>query len=150
MYNDTITLFNRKAGEQGDTWYPSVLHNVQLIIDMASTPAEHGTVATDGAALSVRYIRDGVDKKVGEKLWLLPRDWQKLEDPSGALTFTTGDLFDFFWAGDWGSENPVNDSAFPESGDFYSHMNSNYDNVFAVHSVKGPYGLVPHFEIVGK
>ena len=33
MYSDTITLFNRVTARDGDTWYPIVLHNVDLNMD---------------------------------------------------------------------------------------------------------------------
>jgi hypothetical protein len=29
-------------------------------------------------------------------------------------------------------------------------MNKNYDFVFAISSVGGPYSVIPHFEILGK
>lgn len=150
MYNDTITLFNRREGTTGDTWYPSVLHNVQVNIDRASILAKYGAQSQDKAMLNVRYTLDGEAKKVGGKQWLPPKAWQMCDDPSQALTFTPGTKFDFFWLGDWGSEVPVPDAGYLKDMDFYAYMNSTHDFVFAVSSVGGPFSLIPHFEIMGK
>lgn len=152
MYKDTITLFNRKEGEEGDTWYPSVLHNVQLNMDRAAIMARYGSEAADSAQLHIRYTNDSGNIMVGDKPWLPPKEWEKLLDNSGALTFTPGDRFDFFWLGDWGNEDPVYDSDYfgTASSGFYAHMNKNYDFVFAISSVGGPYSVIPHFEILGK
>lgn len=150
MYTDTITLFNRKEGDGGDTWYPSVLRNVQVNIDRASIMAKYGAQSQDNAVLNVRYVPDGGMKKVGEKQWLPPKDWRALDDPTQALTFATGNKFDFFWIGDWASEDPVYDADYVADPDFYTYMNRKYDYVFAVSSVGGPYSVIPHFEIMGK
>lgn len=57
MYKDTVTLFNRRKGtrEQGDTWYPSVLRNVNLLVDKAAVLSKYGADASDNAVLNVRY-----------------------------------------------------------------------------------------------
>jgi hypothetical protein len=56
MYTDVITLFNRKEGDEGDTWYPSVLRNVQLNMDRAAIVAEYGATATDNAVLNDNVV----------------------------------------------------------------------------------------------
>lgn len=206
MYTDTITLFNRKEGAEGDTWYPSVIRNVDLNMDDAAIAAKYGAESSDRAILHVRYANDdgsahivqrggtlavfdasmsifeqagvvnadsigmvvndlesGVvevqlhgdkqaKKLVGGKTWLPPKEWEKLEDQSKALTFTAGNRFDFFWLGDWGNEDPIHDSDFSGPGTlgFYQHMNKTHDYVFAITSVGGPYSIIPHFEIMGK
>ena len=151
MYKDTITLFNRKAGNAGDTWYPTVIKNAHLILAKSAILAKYGSDSNDSAALHVQYaVTDEGDKTVGKKRWLPPRQWQDLQDPSQAITFASGTMFDFFWLGDWGSEAPVKDYDYLETGDFYTYMNRTHDYVFAVSSVNGPYGIIPHFEITGK
>ena len=79
-----------------------------------------------------------------------PKEWERQLDHSNTITFTGGDLFDFFWLGDWGSEDPVHDSDYFSDKDFYNYMNRTHDYVFAVSSVGGPYSVIPHFEIMGK
>ena len=184
MYKDTITLFNRKEGDAGDTWYPTVLRNVQLNMDRAAIMAKYGAESADNAVLHVRYSTrkktenagllssdgyllksaDGLVlyamptarvmpitiKEVGGKQWFSPKEWDALPAHDKAITFTTGTQFDFFWLGDWGSEEPVHDSDYLAYGDFYSYMNQKHDYVFAISSVGGPYSVIPHFEIMGK
>ena len=150
MYKDTITLFNRKEGDEGDTWYPTVLHNVQLNMDKAAIFAKYGAESADSAVLNIQYKQDGDNKIVGNKLWRPPKLWDQLLEPSKALTFTDGARFDFFWLGDWGSEKPVHDSDYFSDTDFYTYMNRTHDYVFAISSVGGPYSVIPHFEIMGK
>ena len=149
MYKDTITLFNRLEGDEGDTWFPTVIRNAHLTIDRAAIIAKYGADATDSAVLSIRYKPDGENKRVGNKHVLPPKEWEKQLDHSQAITFTGGSRFDFFWLGDWGNEEPVEDFA-SLGGDFYTRMNQEHDYVFAISSVGGPYGLIPHFEILGK
>lgn len=150
MYKDIITLFNRKEGDEGDTWYPTVLHNVQLNMDRAAILAKYGAESADSAVLHIRYKQDGGNKVVGNKLWRPPKLWDQLLEPEKALTFTTGTRFDFFWLGDWGNEDPVHDADYFADTDFYTYMNRTHDYVFAISSVGGPYSVIPHFEIMGK
>jgi hypothetical protein len=114
--------------------------------------ARYGAEAADSAELHIRYKEDNGQLLVGEKPWMPQKAWEKLLDNSKAITFTPGDRFDFFWVGDWGSEDPVYDSDYmgTASPGFYTHMNKNYDFVFAISSVGGPYSVIPHFEILGK
>lgn len=57
MYKDTITLFNRREGDRGDTWYPTVLRNVQLNMDRAAIVEKYGAEATDNAVLHIRFTK---------------------------------------------------------------------------------------------
>lgn len=150
MYNDTVTLFNRKKGDEGDTWFPTVLQNVHLNMDKAAVLAKYGPNAADAAVLNIRYTKDGENKMVAHKRWLPPKEWEKQLDHGQSVTFTPGDRFDFFWVGDWGSEEPVRDADYFSDTDFYTYMNRTHDYVFAVSSVGGPYTAIPHFEILGK
>lgn len=150
MYTDTITLFNRKEGSRGDTWFPSILRNVHLNMDRAAIMAKYGAEAADNAVLHVRYVQDGDEKMVCGKPWKPPKTWEKLDNPAEAVTFTTGNRFDFFWFGEWENEEPVYDTDYMANGDFYTFMNKNKDYVFSITSVGGPYSIIPHFEILGK
>jgi hypothetical protein len=150
MYTDTITLFNRKESRLGDTWYPSVLRNVQINIDKAAILAKYGASATDNAILNIRYIQEGESKMVGGKEWIPPKMWEALDDPASRVTFTDGARFDFFWLGEWLDEQPISDADYIAYTDFYTYMNSTQDYVFAITAVGGPYSVIPHFEIMGK
>lgn len=150
MYKDVVTLFNRKEGSEGDTWYPTILRNVRLNMDKAAILAKYGAQSSDSAVLNVRYKMDGEKIIVAGKRWLPPKQWETQQNHSEAVTFTPGDRFDFFWLGDWGNENPVHDADYFSDMDFYTYMNRTHDYVFAVSSVGGPYSVIPHFEILGK
>lgn len=148
MYSDTVTLFNRVTAREGDTWYPIVLHNVDLNMDKAAVIAKYGAESADSAVLHVRYIPKNGKMYIGEREYLPPKVWESREEPETTITFTSGTDFDFFWAGDWGNEEPITLTGATE--DFYTFLNRTKDNVFAISSVGGPYSLIPHFEILGR
>lgn len=149
MYNDTVTLFCRYESRLGDTWYPSVLHNVNLNMDKAAIIAKYGAESKDNAVLNVRYTKNGGDIYVGSKIWLPPKEWDRQTNDKlpDTITFTGGQAFDFFWVGEWTDEEPIADDNYIDN--FYNYMNDNYDYVFAITSVGGPYSVIPHFEIMG-
>lgn len=150
LHNDTITLFNRKVGSDGDTWYPTVLRGVHVIMENAEEAAKYGPDAKDAVNVNIPYLKnDNGNITCGEKKWLPPKEWAALEDPSKAITFASGTHFDFFLVGDWGSEEIVKDSDYPDGG-FYSYMEKTRDFVYAFHWIKGPFNVIPHFETVGK
>lgn len=151
MYQDTITLFNRKPGERGqsDTWYPTVIKGVNLLVDRAAIMAKYGPESKDSASLHIRYqAKNGEIAIVCDsetvKPWMPPKEWDRTED---SLTFSGGTKFDFFWKGEW-NEGIVTDEEYLDEG-FYGYMNRTKDNVFAISSV-ARYTVIPHFEIMGK
>lgn len=146
MYQDVITLFNRKPGSRGygDTWYPTVIRGANLNIDRAAILAKYGPEAQDNASLSIHYtVKDGAILVAG-KPWMPPKEWDGTED---SLTFASGTDFDFFWLGEWDG-GIVSDEGYGTEG-FYGYMNRIHDYVFAVTSV-ARYSVIPHFEILGK
>ena len=146
MYADVITLFNRKSGErgQGDTWFPTVIRNVNLNIDRAAILAKYGAESQDNAVLYIRYQKLADKILIAGKPWMPPKEWDKTES---YLTFSGGSQFDFFWLGEW-TGGIVNDTEYLDEG-FYGYMNRTYDYVFAISSV-AMYSVIPHFEIMGK
>ena len=150
MYNDTVTLFCQyKDQRKNITWYPSVLHNVNLNMDKAAIIAKYGAESQDNAVLNVRYHIDDDKIMVGDKIWLPPKEWDRQTNDllSSSLTFTDGQEFDFFYVGEWRDENPIGDEDYGIDG-FYNYMNRYYDYVFAITSV-AQYSVIPHFEIMG-
>lgn len=145
MYEDTVTLFCRKVGdrETGDTWHPTILRKVNLMIDRASIVARYGPEASDSAVLNVRYKPDGQEKRVGDRLWRSPAAWK---NPETEITFQTGNNFGFFWLGEWDG-GAVSDRDY--KGGFYQHMNQTHDFVFAISGVSY-LSLIPHFEVRGQ
>lgn len=145
MYHDTITIFNRKKGRDGDTWYPTVLTGVNLNKDKGEVIAKYGPNASDNAILNVRYENDGEDIIIGGKQWMQPKQWQRSEAPETCLTFAAGD---FFWNGAWDGTTALYDGTYGDQS-FYDYMLANYDDVFMVTSV-GYFSVIPHLEVVGK
>lgn len=145
LYNDTITLFNRYSNREGDTWYPTVIHGVNINIDRAAIIAKYGAQSADSVVLNIRYSFDGENKTIAGKAWKPPKEWEEQtnDELANALTFAGGTAFDFFYIGEWPDSNPVTDD------DFYNYMNDKYDDVYAITSV-GLYTVIPHFEILGK
>ena len=142
MYQKTITLFNYYESKISGIflWYPTVLRNVNIVVDKAAITAKYGEKAQDNAILHVRQPN-------GSKPWLSPKEWANQVNDSLAdfVTFKSGD---FFWLGEWPDEIPVNEEDYVDG--FYDYMSNKYDYVFRVTTVGGPYSLIPHFEILGR
>lgn len=143
MYKSTITVFNKKPGArgQGDTWYPTVIKNVNIIIDRAAIVAKYGQETQDNAILNVRYKILNGEIMVAEKPWSPPKEWDGTED---SITFASGD---FFWKGEW-TGGIISDEGYGDEG-FYAYMNRIHDFVFSISSV-AILSVIPHFEIMGK
>lgn len=150
MYDKTITVFNRYVDSFGDiTWYPTVLHGVNLLMDKAAIVAKYGAESQDKAVLNVRFENVNGSIVVGGKPYLPPKAWENQTNdllPS-TITFTDGKDFDFFILGDYGSTDPILDRDYRNG--FYNEINRERDYVFAISSVGGPYSVIPHFEIMG-
>lgn len=149
MYTDTITLFNRYKSSSGEVWYPSVLRNVNLNMDIASIVAKFGAESKNRAVLNVEYKNVDDKKQIGDKTWLPPKEWKRQESSllDSSLTFSNGQQFDFFFAGECESDKPIADDDFNDG--FYNHMKSQYDFVFAIAEATF-YSAIPHFEIIAK
>ena len=146
MYQNAITLFNRKPGARGEgnIWYPTVIEGANLVTDRAAIAAKYGPEAKDTAILNIRYTQQDGEIVVAGKPWMAPKEWDKTTD---SITFKAGSDFDFFWEGAW-TGGIVRDSDYSDEG-FYGFMNRTKDFVFAITSVSRV-SLIPHFEITGK
>lgn len=146
MFDKTITLFNRYHSKQGDTWYPHVIHNVQLRNDKASMIAKYGAESKDTALLIINTPKD---MSIEKKPYLPPKEWAKLVNDDLGQYITLNDnalYFDFFIVGEYPEER-INDEDYLDG--FYNYMNQEYDYVYAITSV-GTYTLIPHFEVLAK
>lgn len=139
MHNDTITLFNRYESRLGDTWYATIIPNVQLTMDKAAIQAKYGAESQDSAAVSIPYTCTEAGKKIiSGKQWLPPKEWDRQTNDllPKSITFTPGQTFDFFLVGAWDGEQAISDDDY--TGGFYSYMERTHDYVFAISSVGGP------------
>ena len=148
MYKDTVTLFNRDVDSMGNTmWFPHVLTNVNLVIDRAVIVSKYGEESNDNAVLNIKYNFENEKIFINDKEYLMPKEWERQPNDLlvDFLTFKSGNEFDFFILGDYGSNEIIMD----ERGTFFREIQEQYDNVFAVTSV-AKLSVIPHFEIVGK
>lgn len=148
MYSDTVTIFNKLKVGQVTTWYPTVLHNVDLITDKGANVTKTGLESADTAKLHIRYtLVNGVITIAG-KVYKRPKEWaaQSAGALATTLTFAGGD---FFTRGEY-PEIPVSDADPAYKPGVYDYLNKTRDDVYMITTVGGPYKLIPHFEIGGK
>ena len=56
MFADIITVFNSYEDSLKNlTWYPTVIHGVNLLIDKAAIVAKYGAESKDNAVLNIHY-----------------------------------------------------------------------------------------------
>lgn len=148
MYSDIVTIFNRYESRLGDMWYPTVLHDVNVMADRSAIVQKYGEESKDNAVLNVQYNTEQDDIKIAGKSYLTHKAWDRQTNDllPETITFTPGEKFDFFFVGEW-PEDPISDDDYDNG--FYDYMNSTYDGVYAVTSVS-KLGVIPHFEITGK
>ncbi len=151
MFDSTVTLFNRKHDKSGDIWYPHVITGVELEKDKAALKAKYGAEASDSAMLVINCEYSGDSVAIGGIPYLPPKQWDAQDEDAlaGSITLNpSGQYFDFFIEGDYGSEEAMSDSDYQNG--FYSYMDSAYDYCFAITGVGGPYSLIPHFKVLAK
>lgn len=149
MYSDSVTVFTRYEDSFGDiTWYPTVIHGVNLMIDKAAIVAKYGAESKDNAVLNIRYQMVDGQVMVADKPYFPPKEWERQTNDKLPLsiTFASGKEYDFFMLGDYGSTEPISDK---EYKGFFSYIKEEYDFVFSIASV-AKYTAIPHFEIMGK
>ncbi len=150
MYTDTVTIFNKHGDSKvGITWYPTVLHNVDLITDKGANVAKTGLESADTAKLHIRYtLTDGAITIAG-KTYKHPKEWAAQSAAEIAETLTFQSATDFFFRGEY-PETPINHSDPAYKNGFQDYFSKTYDDVYLINTVGGPYKLIPHFEIGGK
>ena len=150
MFTDTITVFNYyKDSLKNVTWYPTVIHGVNLLIDKAAIVAKYGAESKDNAVLNIHYQTVDGQIMVDGKPYLPPKEWegQTNDKLPETITFASGTDFDFFMLGEYPMQGPINDDDYRNG--FFEEVKKEYDYVFSITSV-GMYSVIPHFEITGK
>ena len=147
MYEDTVTIFNRRTDAGRTLWYPTVIEGVHVDMSLGAARAAYGRGRDCRAMALIPYFRTEGAPVVAGKLFLPPRLWRQTDCPEMYVTFAGGEEFDFFIPEDWGSAQPVEDDAW--DGGFYGHMARSRGDVFAVDAVCR-YNALPHFEITGR
>lgn len=152
MFTDTITVFNYyKDSLKNVTWYPTVIHGVNLLIDKAAIVAKYGAESKDNALLNIHYQTVDGQIMVDGKPYLSPKEWERQTNDKlpETITFASGTGFDFFILGEYPTTEPILDDYDNYKHGFFEEMKEEYDFVFAITSV-GMYSVIPHFEITGK
>lgn len=137
FYNKTVTVYNKTSDDLvgTETWYPTVLQNVRLLVTKGANVSKSGMDSADAASL---YIKPELFPE-GSKPYLQPKEWQNSTEKESYFTFTGGE--DFFVEGDTSTEEILEDG-------FFSYMKERYDNCFKVTNVD-KYDLIPHLEVGG-
>lgn len=148
MYSETVTVFNKLQQGQVITWYPTVLHNVDLNVDKGANVTKTGLESADTAKLHIKYTVVDGDITIKGKKYKRPKEWtaQAAGVHADTITFASKD---FFIRGEY-TETPVNDADPAYKPGFYDYINKTHDDVYLITTVGGPYKLIPHFEIGGK
>lgn len=135
FYHKTVTVYNRSVeGLLGkETWFPTVLNDVRLLITKGENISKSGMESADSARLFIKT--DNLPKDYKK-----PLEWQNLSAEDKALTFTLTSGADFFVEGDTSAEEPETD--------FFSYMKEKYDNCFKITNVD-VFELIPHLEVGG-
>ena len=157
MHSDTVTIFNFYDSSTTAIWYPHVLSGVHLETDRGQIMKLYGPDSTDNAQLHIPFVdKDGkrvvVDASGKELPWLPPKEWRKQVNDLLDDSITFNPTTDFFMAGVWDGEGPIDDADYTDRRyeGFYAFMNAEKDFVYLISSVGGPYKVIPHFEILGK
>lgn len=135
FYHKTVTVYNRSVeGLMGkETWFPTVLKDVRLLITKGENISKSGMESADSARLFIKT--DNLPKEYKK-----PLEWQNLSAEDKALAFTLTSGADFFVEGDTSAEEPETD--------FFSYMKEKYDNCFKITNVD-VFELIPHLEVGG-
>lgn len=138
FYNKTVTIYNKTSnGLMGtETWYPTVLRNVRLLVAKGANVSKSGMDSADAASLYVKPELLQADAKG----YLPAKEWKRLPDKCKAFFFTFISGEDFFVEGDTSQEEPEEE--------FFAYMKKKYDNCFKVTNVDR-YELIPHLEVGG-
>lgn len=150
MFADIITVFNSYEDSLKNlTWYPTVIHGVNLLIDKAAIVAKYGAESKDNALLNIHYQTIDGQIMVDGKNYFPPKEWERQTNDklADSITFASGTDFDFFMLGEYPIKDPIKDEDYKNG--FFEEIKKEYDFVFAITSV-GIYSVIPHFEITGK
>lgn len=135
--NKTVTLFNRSfnAETEEETYYPTLLENVDLVETKGANVSKSGMDSADAAKL---YI----DLSKMPKPYIEPKAWAALseEEKPNYITFTPAE--DFFIKGNH------TDVVLPEN-DVYQWLLDNCDDCYKVTTIDKYEDILPHFEVGG-
>ena len=144
MYKDTITLFVRNPNH---TWTAIRLDNVDLNADRGAMVEKYGADSKDTAKLHIKYTTEANAVIISGYVYTPPKEYARLTQTTGHITFASGNDFGFFIEGVWDGSLSIDDLAYTDG--FYNYMRSRYDYCYAITSA-AQYSVIPHFEVLAK
>lgn len=141
FYNKTVTIWNKYTDGlmETETWLPTLIKNVRLLVSKGNNVMNSGLDAADSARL---HIMDGISDL--NKPYLDPIAWGKLSAEEKAEYFTLESENDSFFAeGDTSEVDPSGKE------NFFDFMKKNQYNCFKITSVDR-FEIIPHWECWGK
>jgi len=178
LYKDNITLFTFHPSTE--KWYPHIICGVHfLATDSKKATQNSGITAEDTAKVYVRCTSGKIiNTQAGEEQYVSQKEYTKLTDPTGYITFTPESDFFILGAseetvanqnGSWQAPVQEGTNLYIRMLDFsyvrneynepiadneyesglYNDMNSKYDGVYKI-TTSAFFGLIPHFEIGGR
>lgn len=143
MYQDTVTLFNYHS--ESGYWFPTVLTGVDVGEDKSGKNDAKGIQNEDIIYLLVPCSANKtVNVGIKSKPYLSPKEYSKTSNPAKFITFDKEQ--DFIVIGEYNT-TPIDDNN--EAEGLYHRLNDELDGVYSIKSCSF-YGLLPHFEIIGK
>ncbi len=140
FYNKTVTIWNRHVDTvwEKESWFPTVIENVRLIVSKGNNVMTSGLDTADTARL---HISDQIS--TSDKPYMDPVEWNKLEAAEKKEYYTLeSQNHTFFVEGDASEESG-------EVENFFEYMKENYNNCFRITSADR-FEIIPHYECFGK
>ena len=142
FYNKTVTVWNRYVDGiwEKETWLPTVIGNVRLLVSRGNNIQNSGNSAADSARLHISN-----EMSIPAKPYLPAEAWGALplDEKKKYFTLDSGNE-SFFIEGDMSS---VNADVYDDG--VFKCMKENYSNCFKITSVDR-FEIIPHFEVWGK
>ena len=141
-FNGVLTVFNEHNG----IWYPTVLKKASVYVQMSESDTQKGFVNVGAVDINIQATKEQkLFTDNGLVQYVTPKEYAKLADPQGYVTFCPEQ--DFIINGAYAQLTPVDDDDY-DSG-WYNEANSKLDGVHSIIAC-GWFSLIPHFEIAAK
>lgn len=141
FYADTVTIWNKYVDGlwEKETWIPTLVENVRLLVSRGNNIQNSGNSSADSARLHISDIESNPKKP-----YKTPAEWNALLPEEKSKFFTLESENGSFFAE--GDSTAVDASAHEN---FFEFMKKSYSNCFKITSVDR-FSIIPHFEVWGK
>lgn len=151
MFDKTITIFCHNHSDLGDTWFPYVIRGVYTSKNRGYALKTYGADYSDSIAVHIPYKQESDGIVIDGNKFLNPKEWDAvpLSEKDGKITLKGGQNFDFVYLGDYsaiGAMTMIHDNDYRYG--FYDYFKKQFDDVYAVAMVSGPFTVIKHFELI--